>query len=233
MTIIKFFFSETASLNKPGTPYETTQHNEILENSPLLFKQQTSLIITQDISNIREETEETDLFEETASTPSLSSEDNKVHLKKASTLEKQAFCPIPLLSNLNKLKVDVNRINELDRYQNMPVGKAFVNHMIKPQTDNLKRSYFKDKDPVPGPSNSNSSHKKRKRSKKATSYNSDENTALDDVISITNCLVHNMLNKLDVDEEINRTDDVIEFNIIPEDVVTDNTEIRDSDKEGS
>lgn len=57
--------------------------------------------------------EEMDVFEDTTSTPSLSSQDNKLHLRRGQTFEKSPLTHAPIEGN--KMKLDINRINELDR----------------------------------------------------------------------------------------------------------------------
>lgn len=146
-----------------------------------------------------EDLEETDIFEDTTSTPSLTSEDNKVHLKKASTLEKHGFVPPPPPPpDFAKFKFDLNRINEMDKFHNIPSGRTFFNHFVPPP-ELLKKNFLKDKDPLPGPSNVPS--KKRKKAKKSLQHDPDDDSPLEDVKSITKCLIENTLNKLDVEED--------------------------------
>ncbi|XP_018565094.1 uncharacterized protein LOC108906313 [Anoplophora glabripennis] len=144
-----------------------------------------------------EELEETDVFEDTTSTPSLTSEDNKVHLKKASTLEKHSFVPPPA-PDFTKFKFDLNRINEMDKFHNIPPGRTFFNHFVPPP-EVLKKSFLKDKDSLPGPSSVPS--KKRKKVRKSFQSDVDDDSPFEDVKSITNCLIENTLNKLDVKED--------------------------------
>ncbi|CAH1956161.1 unnamed protein product [Acanthoscelides obtectus] len=164
--------------------------------------------------------EETDLFEESTSTPSVESDDNKVHLRKASgAMEKPHVTP--LQPDLAKFKLDVNRINELDKFHNIPPGRTFFNHLLKSQ-DASKRSFLKDKD-LPGPSSVPLAPRKRKKYKKPPGADTEEDSPFDDCKSITNCLIKNTLNKLEVNDadEVRNSgrDDVIEFNVEPEMVV--------------
>ncbi|VEN52230.1 unnamed protein product [Callosobruchus maculatus] len=160
--------------------------------------------------------EETDLFEETTSTPSVDSDDNKVHLRRSSgSMEKSHP---PLQADFAKFKLDVNRINELDKFHNIPPGRTFFNHMLKSQ-DATRRSFLKDRD-LPGPSNVPLPARKRKKHKKPSGAETDEDTPFDDCKSITNCLIKNTLNRLEVNDADERRndgrDDVIEFNVEPE-----------------
>nr|CAH7744843.1 unnamed protein product [Callosobruchus chinensis] len=134
--------------------------------------------------------EETDLFEETTSTPSVESDDNKVHLRRSSGAMEKSHPP--LQADFAKFKLDVNRINELDKFHNMP----------------------------PGPSNTPLPGRKRKKHKKSLGAENEEGSPFDDCKSITNCLIKNTLNKLEVndadEQRKNDRDDVIEFNAEPE-----------------
>nr|CAI5851070.1 unnamed protein product [Callosobruchus analis] len=160
--------------------------------------------------------EETDLFEETTSTPSVDSDDNKVHLRRSSASMEKSHPP--LQADFAKFKLDVNRINELDKFHNMPPGRTFFNHMLKSQ-DATRRSFLKERD-LPGPSNIPLPARKRKKHKKPLGAESEEDSPFDDCKSITNCLIKNTLNRLEVndsDEQRNNgRDDVIEFNVEPE-----------------
>lgn len=118
--------------------------------------------------------------------------------------------------DVRKLKIDVNRVNELDRYQNFPMAKFFFNHTVK--LDAFRKTLNTDRDSVPGPSNVCFPLKKKKRCKKSFQREYEDNQSLADVKSIANCIVQNVLNKLDIIEEVNCRDDVIEFNTCPEDI---------------
>ncbi|CAG9861764.1 unnamed protein product [Phyllotreta striolata] len=166
---------------------------------------------TETNNNLSPEQEETDLFEETASTPSLSSQDNKVHLKRASTIEKSGHAPPPPL-DLSKMKLEIHRINELDRVHNMPMGRNFFGPFLRSH----RKSYLRDRDNAPGPSNAPPKRRKRARI-------DDETSPLNEMKSMTNCIVENTLNRLDVDEAKPDKDDVIEFNVPEEEPAVEST----------
>lgn len=146
-----------------------------------------------------EELEETDMFEETSSTPSLTGEDNKVHLKRASAVEKHRVPPPPPLpQDFNRLKFDFNRVNEMDKFHNIPSGRTFFNHFVPPP-DVVKKGFLKDKDSLPGPSSLPA--KRRRKFRKSLPGDVDDDSPFEDVKSITNCLIENTLNRLDVKED--------------------------------
>lgn len=125
------------------------------------------------------------------------------------------FIPPPPPLDVNKMKLDFNRINELDRIHNIPIGRNFFGHLLRPQTEKVRKSYLKDRDCLPGPSNIPTKKRKKMRVAGMTSDSEDDVTPLDDMKSVTNCIVENTLNKLNVDEVKANKDDVIEFNLVP------------------
>ncbi|KAJ8971921.1 hypothetical protein NQ317_008705 [Molorchus minor] len=151
----------------------------------------------------QEDLEETDLFEETTSTPSLTSEDNKVHLKKVSVFEKASHSPS---TDASRLKIDSNRVNELDRYRNMPSGRTFLNHPLPPPPPEIfRKSFLRERDALPGPSNAAS--RKRKKVKRGASTDVDDDSPLADVKSIATCILENTLNKINIVDR----DELIEY----------------------
>ncbi|KAJ8921444.1 hypothetical protein NQ315_003062 [Exocentrus adspersus] len=122
-----------------------------------------------------EELEETDLFEDTT--------------------KKHGFTPPPP-PDVNKFKLDFNRINEMDKLPNVLPGRTFLSHLAPPP-EVFRKGFLKDKDSLPGPS----SLPVRKRKKVRKSPVSDDDSPFEDVKSITNCLIENTLNKLDVKED--------------------------------
>ncbi|KAG5874738.1 hypothetical protein JTB14_011979 [Gonioctena quinquepunctata] len=174
-----------------------------------------------------EDLEETDAFESITTTPKLSSEDNKVHLKKLTNLDKNAFAPITTLPTHGKFKLDTNRINELDKFHNIPPGRTFFNHFLGPPHCHLnKKSTVRDRDCLPGPSNV--APKKRRRVKKAGSLTDlDDLSPVDDMKSLTNCIVENSLNKLNIQEAEKSKDDLIEFNSEPKPVPIPMVEVQE------
>nr|XP_023022134.1 uncharacterized protein LOC111510441 isoform X6 [Leptinotarsa decemlineata] len=167
-------------------------------------------------NTLPENSEETDFFEETSTTPKLSSEDNKIYLKKLVNLEKSIFVPLATSSH-QKIKTDPNRINELDKFSNILPGRTFFNHFLSPQGHISRKSVMRDRDRDSSPGPSNLLGKKRKKTKKGGSFTDVEDySPMDDIKSITNCIVENSLNKLNIVEIEKIKDDVIEFNIPPE-----------------
>lgn len=125
--------------------------------------------------SLPQEPSEVDLFEDVVPTPNMRSEDNKLHLKKPE----------------NRPKVlDLNRVNELDRFRNVNVTKTFLKPLKSPVKDC----------PVAGTSSGWKKHHRKTRK---------EPSPLDDVKSLTNCIVQNSLNKVELDspELINFVED--------------------------
>ncbi|XP_019872399.2 uncharacterized protein LOC109600661 isoform X3 [Aethina tumida] len=112
-------------------------------------------------------------------------------------------------------KFDVDRINELDSFSNRNQQyyrysfRNFANFVRKEtrKTDGKRCSRDRDRESVAGPSNV------RRRKKLITwSSESENDSPIQDVKSMLDCMVHNLLNKLDVYEPVNRLDKLIEFN---------------------
>ncbi|XP_050293482.1 uncharacterized protein LOC126734015 isoform X2 [Anthonomus grandis grandis] len=181
----------TTSIEQPKKPPDPLFDSGYLKSpSPLESNPQLPQL-TQD--NL--EAAETDQFEEIVSTPNLHSNDNKLHLKK--TIAKEKFVP-----ESQRVKLDPHRINELDRFYNMCTVKTFMNNHLKPQNE-FKKSNFKDFSVAGTSSNWKKTRRPRDKEKKVPEKKElEEPTILDDARSLTNCIVQNSLNKVEVKEEV-------------------------------
>lgn len=134
--------------------------------------------------SLPQEPSEVDLFQDVVPTPKVHSEDNKVHLKK------------PENSNNRPKVLDLNRVNELDRFRNVNVTKTFLKPLRSPLKDG----------PVAGTSSGWKKHHRKAR----------KDSPLDDVKSLTNCIVQNSLNKVELDspELINFVEDAVDAPLV-------------------
>ncbi|XP_057658268.1 uncharacterized protein LOC130895130 isoform X2 [Diorhabda carinulata] len=155
--------------------------------------------------------EEIDVFEESSSTPSLSSQDNKLHLKKGQTFERRSLIYPPV--EINKTKLDINRINELDRFRNITSGRNFLKRLLKPQTEKLRKTFLRDID-VAAAAAGPSAVPAKKRKKSSAIILKDSFSTLDDMKSVTNCIIENTLNLINVDDVIGCTN----ADVSPDDV---------------
>ncbi|XP_030759035.1 uncharacterized protein LOC115884554 [Sitophilus oryzae] len=190
---------DSGYLNSPS-PLETTA--KLLQLSP------------QD----DQEALETDKFEDLTPTPSLLSKDNKVHMKKNVQRDKLVVSPTV---ESNRAKIDPNRVNELDKYRYVS-GSKNMNNQVRQQE--LKKLATKDnsvknslvKDPIAGPSGWKKSlnfKNKDQQNKKSPLKKDCEPTHLDDAKSITNCIIQNSLNKIEVQEESPKSELIKDLNI--------------------
>ncbi|XP_066259337.1 uncharacterized protein [Euwallacea similis] len=146
---------------------------------------------------------ETDMFDNTVITPGLGSNSNKLHIKKTGTKEKLSSALVVLPKDRPQ-PPDPNRINEFDRFRKVNLTKTFktlMNNQLKLQNE-FKKSPFKELSPVAGTSGSWKKYRKPDRDKKTQeNQQPSDPSPLDDVKSLTNCIIQNSLNKIEVKGE--------------------------------
>ncbi|XP_066140725.1 uncharacterized protein [Euwallacea fornicatus] len=140
---------------------------------------------------------ETDMFDDTVITASLDSNSNKLHIKKTDTMEKFSSALVLLPKNGSQTP-DPNRINEFDRFRKVNLTKILMNNQFEPQNE-FKKSLFKNFSPLAGTSGNWRKHRKSNRDKKIQeNQEPNDPSPLDDVKSLTDCIIQNSLNKIEV-----------------------------------
>ncbi|KAL1506235.1 hypothetical protein ABEB36_005632 [Hypothenemus hampei] len=188
---------------QPKNPDPLFDSGYLQSPSPLETPQQLSEMSQQD-NALNLEVLETDLFDDGPDTPKLNSNDNKLHLKKTVAKEKFAGVLVPMLENQKAKVLDPNRVNELDRMHDMAPTRAFMNNFLRPQ-NNLKKVPLKDA-PVAGTSASWKKSRKHKDKKGAEKKEPKEVSVLDDAKSLTECIIQNSLNIIEVDQQLERSE---------------------------
>ncbi|XP_072384875.1 uncharacterized protein [Diabrotica undecimpunctata] len=182
-----------AKLGEPSGLTEANCLNEVTNNSlPLETPQQLQ---AEECQNKWEYEEETDIFDDTISSSIPSDQDNKLHLKKALHFETHSFSSVP--NNVDNEKLDF-RINELDRFRDIKSTKNTIGRALKLH-QRIRKMFFKEIDPIAGPSTF--PPLKKRKMKIPTSDSNYEPTLLEDMKSLTNCIIKNTLNVLNVDDD--------------------------------
>lgn len=178
---------DSIELEQEGTSSATVEPKK---TDPLVdsgyLKSPSPLEVTR---SLPQEPSELDLFQDVVPVTHMRSDDTKPHLSKAEN------------SNNRPKVLDLNRVNELDRFRNVNVTKTFLKPLRSPPRD------F----PVAGTSSGWKKHHRKTRKSPDK-----EPTPLDDVKSLTNCIVQNSLNRVEVDspELINFVEDAIDAPLI-------------------
>ncbi|XP_050507047.1 uncharacterized protein LOC114339827 isoform X2 [Diabrotica virgifera virgifera] len=185
---VKAKLGETSGLKEEN-------HSDVLTNN-VVPEESHQQLQAEESQNNCEYQEETDIFDDAISSPIPSDEDNKLHLKRALDFETHSFSSVP--NNVDDEKLDNFTINELDRFRDLTSTKNAIGRVLKLH-QRIRKMFFKEMDPVAGPS-ALPPLKKRKM-KIPISDSKYEPTLMDDMKSLTNCIIKNTLNVLNVDDD--------------------------------